>query len=212
MLTEASRDPQVAYPGMLVTGGVVTYDGALIYDDGCGVSSATNTVTFSMESPGSKGTSTPKAAKAAASRKRHRAMWVGLVISSLEPASPEGKNVPATAEVPPVSRGPAHAQPESHEREGSPCKCMDRPSCEPPTPVGQAGKGRRSFSDDTAPGNPQAAPEQATLLQPAQAPDDTEDAVVPDVLHAVGRPVGSARAARAGGGCPPFLACVCCVL
>lgn len=256
-LTEAMGILQVAFPDMRITGGVVTYDGALIYDDGCSVSSVTNTVTYSVASPpntalqASRAAAASRPARSATARKRHRAMWVGLVISSLEPASAERKNFPAPAEVPLVSQGPPPAQPgavvRSHEQEGSPCKCMDRPSCEPPTPLGQPGKGRRSFSDDTAPRNPQAvpveamlpsgpvdamlqsAPVEATLLQsrpveamvqsaPVEAllqsgsvTVDTEDAVVPDVLHAIGRPVGSARAARTGGGSTrlPSSLCMC---
>ncbi len=79
---------QVAYPGIIITGGVVSHHSALLYDDGGEVSSLTDTVSYAAKQPKqapSRGNSS--------TRKWYRARWVGLVISVVEherARSPEG--------------------------------------------------------------------------------------------------------------------------
>lgn len=71
---------QVAFPGIIVTGGVVSHHSALLYDDGGEVSCLTDTVSYHARNP-----KQPPSRGSSSTRKWYRARWVGLVISSLEP-------------------------------------------------------------------------------------------------------------------------------
>jgi hypothetical protein len=70
---------QAAYPGLVVTGGVGARKSSLIYYDGNGVSSITDTVsrpTAPVVTPGKR-------------ERGPQAVWAGLVISSISPSEPD---------------------------------------------------------------------------------------------------------------------------
>eukprot|EP00884_Botryococcus_braunii_P004683 jgi/Botrbrau1/14215/Bobra.0254s0005.1 len=72
----------VAYPGIVVTGGVVSNRHALLYDDGGEVSALADTVSYAGRDPRQA-----PARGSSSTRKWYRARWVGLVISDLKTES-----------------------------------------------------------------------------------------------------------------------------
>eukprot|EP00884_Botryococcus_braunii_P004680 jgi/Botrbrau1/14212/Bobra.0254s0002.1 len=174
----------VAFPGIVVSGGVVRAKRGMLYDDGGQVSSTADTVSYSKP---------PKTPRGDSSKKNwQRARWVGLVVSSLEPEpfqSPE-LGTPAAS-----SLGLPTINPQ-----GVVAPIIDSfmsASWAPPTPAGgnggkikcclSAGKRKSSkiFSsislheEDSKP---------AAGLEAM----DTGDAVVPDILHAQPMPATAA--------------------